>query len=105
MSWLNMGEMLQVNARKFPDKIALKDPSRALTFEELDLRTNSLANALLDLGLKRQDRFAALCHNHIEYMEIYIAAAKAGLVVVPISFRLVGKEIVYILDNSESKAF
>ncbi|MFQ5979346.1 MAG: AMP-binding protein [Candidatus Heimdallarchaeota archaeon] len=105
MSWLNMGEMLQVNARKFPDKIALKDPSRTLTFEGLDLRTNRLANALLDLGLKKQDRFAALCHNHIEYMEIYIAAAKAGLVVVPISFRLVGKEIVYILDNSESKVY
>lgn len=104
MSWLNMGEMLQVNARKYPDKMALKDTSRALTFEELDLRTNRLANALLDLGLKKQDRFAALCHNHLEYMEIYLAAAKAGLVVVPVSFRLVGKEIEYIIDNSESRA-
>lgn len=104
MAWLNMGEMLQVNARKYPDKLALKDAKRTVSFAELDLRTNRLANALLDLGLKKEDRFAALCHNHVEYMEIYLAAAKAGLVVVPVSFRLVGKEIEYIIDNSESKA-
>ncbi|MFX0117343.1 MAG: class I adenylate-forming enzyme family protein [Candidatus Hodarchaeota archaeon] len=104
MSWLNMGEMLHVNAHKFPNKMALKDAKGEVTFQELDLRTNRLANALLNLGLNPQDRFAALCHNHIEYMEIYLAAAKAGLVVVPVSFRLVGKEIEYIIDNSESKA-
>ncbi len=104
MPWLNMGEMLQVNAQKCPEKIALKDTKREVTFSELDERTNRLANALSGLGLQKNDRFAVLCHNHIEYMEIYLAAAKAGFVVVPVSFRLVGKEIEFIIDNSDSKA-
>ena len=37
-------------------------------------------------------------------MEIYAAAAKAGLVVVPINFRLIGSEVQYIVENSEAKA-
>src|SRR5258708_19440056 len=37
-------------------------------------------------------------------MEIYAAVAKAGLVVVPINFRLVGSEVRYIVENSEAKA-
>jgi acyl-CoA synthetase (AMP-forming)/AMP-acid ligase II len=37
-------------------------------------------------------------------MEIYAAVAKAGLVVVPINFRLIGSEIRYIVENSEAKA-
>ena len=37
-------------------------------------------------------------------MEIYAAVAKAGLVIVPINFRLIGSEVRYIVENSEAKA-
>ena len=42
------------------------------------------------LGLKKGDRVAVLAYNAVEWVEIYIAAAKAGLVAVPLNFRLVG---------------
>ncbi len=49
-------------------------------------------------------RIAILAYNAVEWLEIYAATAKAGLVMVPINFRLVGSEIAYIVENSEAKA-
>jgi len=93
MSWLNMGEILKVNAIKFPHKMAVKSAERELSFKEYNERACRLANAWLEMGLKKGDRIAALFYNVIEYMEIYAAAAKAGVVTVPVNFRWMGPEI------------
>ena len=103
MTWLNMGEMIRVNATKYPDKLALKDARRHLSFREYDTRTNKLANGLLKSGLKKGDRLAIFSNNSLEYMEVYGAAAKAGIVVVPLNFRLHPDDLYYIVKNSGSK--
>ena len=56
------------------------------------------------MGLAKGDRVAILAYNCVEWLEIYVAIAKAGLVAVPINFRLVGPEIRYIVDDSEARA-
>ncbi len=105
MAWLNMGQILEVHARKLPNKVALKDwRGKRLTYQELDLRTNRLANGLLDLGLRNGDRVAVLLHNCAEFVEIYCAFAKVGLVAVPVNWRFIGREIEYVVNNSDSKA-
>ena len=43
--------------------------------------------------------------NSIEIVEIFLATAKTGLVIVPINFRLVGREVEYIVDNSMPRPF
>jgi len=103
-NWLNLGEMISVNAVKYPDTVCMKDAKRGYTYPEVDKRINKLANALLGLGLKKGDHVAVLLENCLEICEVYFAACRNGLVVVPINFRLVGKEIGYIVENSESKA-
>ncbi len=75
-----------------------------MTFKQWNARACKLANALLDLGLKKGDRVALLAYNRVEWMELYIALAKAGLVAVPINFRLVTPEIQYIAEHCEAKA-
>ena len=45
-----------------------------------------------------------LAYNCVEWMEIYAATAKAGLVVVPVNFRLLAPEIRYIVEDCEAKA-
>jgi len=102
MTWLNIGEKVRVNAAKYPDRLALKDARRSLTFKEYDERTNRLANGLIGFGLNKGDRIAVLSNNSIEFMEVYVAAAKAGIVVVPLNFRLHPDDIFYIIENSES---
>lgn len=104
MSLLTLAEAVAVNASLYPHKIGACDSSRALTYPQWDERASRLANALLGLGLVPGDRFAILAYNCVEWMEIYVAAAKAGLIAVPINFRLLGPEIRYIVENSESRA-
>src|SRR5439155_8971215 len=100
----HMGEVLRLNARLFPDKRGARDLSRVLTFAQWDERACRLANALLGLGLAKGDRFAVLAYNSLEWLEIYFAASKAGLICVPINFRLVGPEVRFIVENAGATA-
>jgi acyl-CoA synthetase (AMP-forming)/AMP-acid ligase II len=100
-----MGEVVSVNAHHYPDRLGARDLSRAMTFRQWDERARRLANALLGLGLYKGDRVAILAYNCVEWLEIYAATAKAGVVMVPINFRLLGSEIEFIVDNSEAQAF
>ena len=102
--WLNLAEMVKMNAKKFPNHIALKDKVRSFTYPELNSRVNKLAHSLLSLGLKKGDKFAVLLENSIEIVEAYLAAAKTGLVIAPVHFRFVGREILNLIDNSDAKA-
>ena len=101
---LNIGEVLTANARLFPKKIGVRDLERAMTFFQWNARSCRLANALLGLGLRKGDRVAVLAFNCLEWAEIYAATAKAGLVAVPVNFRLLGPEIRYIVENCEAAA-
>jgi fatty-acyl-CoA synthase len=101
---LTIGQVLTVHARLFPDRIGARDLERAMTFRQWNQRSCRLANALLGLGLAKGDRVAVLAYNRVEWAEIFAATAKAGLVAVPINFRLVGPEIRYIVENAEASA-
>ena len=102
--WMNLGQNLKVNAKKFPDTIALKDASRSFTYPELNRRVNRLAHSLLSLGLVKGDKVAVLLENSIEIVEVFLATAKTGLIIVPINFRLVSREVEYIVNNSDARA-
>ena len=101
---LSMGETLSVNAAIYPDKVGARDLRRSMTFRVWNQRSCRLANALLGLGLDKGDRVAVLAYNCVEWMEIYAATAKAGLIAVPINFRLLGEDILYILENCSARA-
>ena len=58
----------------------------------------------MGLGLSKGDRVCVLAYNCVEWLEIYAATALAGLVAVPINFRLVGPEIRYIVENCQAGA-
>jgi acyl-CoA synthetase (AMP-forming)/AMP-acid ligase II len=59
---------------------------------------------LLGVGLHKGDRVGVLAYNCVEWMELYVALARAGLIAVPINFRLVGSEIQYIVQHCEIRA-
>ncbi|MFW9989016.1 MAG: class I adenylate-forming enzyme family protein [Candidatus Odinarchaeota archaeon] len=101
--WLNIGEAVNVNAKKYPDKLALKDKRRQLSFIELNDRTNKLANGILKSGIKKGDKLAILSNNCIEFMELFVAAAKGGFIIVPLNFRLHPDEINFVISNSDAK--
>ena len=101
---LTVSEAIASHARLQPGKIGTRDSKRALTFADWDDRATRLANGLLGLGLKKGDRVVLLAYNCVEWMEIYVALARAGLVAVPVNFRLLAPEISYIISHSEARA-
>ena len=88
-----------------PGDIATVCGERSLTWAELNERANRVANGLLDMGLKKGDRVTILSFNCNEMIELFTGLNKAGLVIVNMNFRNVGKEISYQVNNSDSKAF
>ncbi len=103
--WMNLGQMLCLNAAKYPDTVCLMDARRSYTFPETNARVNRLASAFIEMGLVKGDRVCCLLENCIEFVEVYLAAAKIGLVVNPINFRLVAPEVRYIANHAEARAF
>jgi hypothetical protein len=87
-----------------PDTVALKDSERAFTYPELQPPGQPAGPQPDGLGLAKGDRVAVLLENSIEIVELYLATAKTGLVIVPINFRLVAPDVAYIVDNSDAKA-
>lgn len=102
---LTVAEIVAAQARLQPEKLAVRDSRRTLTFAQWDERATRLANALTSLGLVKGDRVALLAYNCIEWMELYVALARAGLIAVPVNFRLVASEIEYIATNCDARAF
>lgn len=98
------GQMLSAHARLRPDAVGAQDLERALTFDAWNRRAQRLANGILGMGLEKGDRVAVLSHNRLEWAEIYAACAKAGLVAVPINFRLSAPEAAYIINDSAAAA-
>jgi acyl-CoA synthetase (AMP-forming)/AMP-acid ligase II len=86
-----------------PDHRAVVDGDRVLTYAELEDRSNRLANGLLSLGLKRGDRVALLARNCLEYVEIELAAAKAGTILGALNWRLGDRELQHCINLVEPK--
>lgn len=85
-----------------PDKLAIVHGDRKFTWKEFDNRINKLANAFLDLGVKKGEKIAIALYNSPEWMECYYAADKIGAVPTNLCPRYVPSEIKYVLDNSEA---
>lgn len=100
-----LGDIPRKGARIRSHKEALVFEGARYTYGQFESRVNRLANALLGLNCRKNDRIAVLSDNSHKFLEIYFAAAKAGLVVVPINFRLAKKEVVQIVADSEPTVF
>lgn len=97
----NLGEITAVWARRSPGRVALRDlAGTELTYRDLDQRANQLARGLLATGLSPGDRVATWMTDGFEYVEIYLACAKAGLVVCPVNERHTASEAAYLLEDS-----
>ncbi|HET7910951.1 MAG TPA: AMP-binding protein, partial [Pseudolabrys sp.] len=100
----HMGIVLGMHAHTFPDKIGARDLEREMTFRTWHERSCRLANALTGLGLAKGERVCVLAYNCVEWLEIYAATALAGLVAVPVNFRLLGHEIRHIVEDCDASA-
>lgn len=84
------------------DKTAVVYEDSRRTFQQVNRRSNRLAQALVRAGVKKGERVAVLLANCPEFIETDFALIKAGLVRLPLNPRLSAKECVYIVGNSKA---
>jgi len=96
-----IADMLARAVHLFGSRPALVDGEVRLTYAELNGRVQLLAAALQGLGLRHGKHAAILAHNSFRYMEAYLAASPAGIVLAPINTRLSPRETAFILNDGE----
>ncbi|MBV9250278.1 MAG: acyl-CoA synthetase [Acetobacteraceae bacterium] len=92
------------HARETPDKPALINSATgaALTFAELNERSNRLAQYLYAHGLRRGDNIALFMENNLRYMEIIWAALRSGLYITAVNRYLTTDEAAYIINDCDA---
>lgn len=90
-----------IHAQSTPGKIAyqMAGSGEAITYAELDRRSNQGAQLFRSLGLKTGDHIALLMENCLPFMEVCWAAQRSGLYYTAISRYLTPEEIAYIVRD------
>ena len=97
------GDFLRRSAERFAHRTAIKFEDRSFSYPEFNARVNRFANGLIDLGVRKGDRVSLFAHNSDTWIEAFLGGSRCGAVGIPVNFRLVGPELEYIVNFSESK--
>jgi len=102
----NIGDSLSTRAYLNPTKEAVYDvvAQRRLSFSELNSRANQACSGLQSLGINKGDRVALLAYNGHEFVESFFGPAKAGIVLMPLNWRLTPVELAFILKDGGARA-
>jgi acyl-CoA synthetase (AMP-forming)/AMP-acid ligase II len=100
----NFADLFELAADKVPERIAVIDDRRRITYRELEARANQVAHALRALGIGAGDHVGILATNSIEWIESMLAVYKLRARVVNVNFRYVEEELRYLFDNSDMVA-
>lgn len=96
---LTIGDIVREHRRSYPDRVAVVDGDRRLTWPELDDRVNRLCDALRAGGFGPGDRILWLGQNSFRILEALCAAAKLGGVCCPVNWRQSAQELAFVIDD------
>jgi fatty-acyl-CoA synthase len=100
-----VSDFLQRAVHLYPDRDAIVSGDLRFTYREFNDRVNRLANALRDLGVQKGDRIALLSPNSHQFLECFYGVTAIGAVLVPLNFRLVADDFVYIINHADCSVF
>src|SRR5688572_18137416 len=103
-----LGDLFDLSLRGRADAVGLVHEGadgtlNELTFGELRERADRLATALRHRGLVPGDRVAVYLANRVEFVDVFLACVRAGLVLVPINILYREREIAHIVADSEPR--
>lgn len=103
MAELTLADIARATANTRPDHIALVFGDKTTSVHKLDARANQVANGLLGLGVTDQERVSILDHSSDQFYEVWLGAARAGLVLAPLNSRLSAPEVVQVINDCHSR--
>lgn len=102
---MNLPFYLEMNASKFPEKVALITEDNTYDYHDINQAANKIGYGLQQAGMKRGDHIVIDMPNGYEFVVTYFGVLKLGAVVTPINTKLTTEEINYILHDSNASAF
>jgi fatty-acyl-CoA synthase len=103
MAWI-FADTWEAIAASQPERPALIQGDRVITWAEFDARADALAADFIAAGLDHQAKVAAFLFNGPEYLETYFAAFKGGFAPVNTNYRYGPEELFYLFDNADAQA-
>ncbi len=100
---MNLIELFAPTFRQRANVVALEWACQEYTFHDLDVRAGRMAAVLSARGLSAGDRLAIFLSNRIEYIDLFLAATRLGIIVVPINILYREREAGHILRDSQPK--
>jgi fatty-acyl-CoA synthase len=98
-----VGYITRKRADMHPDKTAIIFEDQPITYKELNDGVNRCAHLFWRKGIRKGDRVAVVLLNCVEFLEAYFAAAKLGVIFVPLNWRLAQPELKYQLNDSGAR--
>lgn len=98
-----LGDLPTVHGARTPDRVAMLYEGRETTYGLLDRKSNQVAQALRAEGLRPGERIAYLDRNSDSFFVVLFGAAKAGVTLVPVNFRLAPAEVAFILEDCQAR--
>jgi acyl-CoA synthetase (AMP-forming)/AMP-acid ligase II len=100
---INVGDSLTRTAVSRPDQLAVVDGDRRLTYRAFNAYVNRLAHGLAGLGYARGAALAIASGNSADFLAVYYACAKLGVVCVPVNLGWRPDEVAYVLGHSQAR--
>jgi malonyl-CoA/methylmalonyl-CoA synthetase len=101
---MNLNHLFDRSFRSRPNQVALEVNGAAFTFAQIDDRANCMAALLQARGLVCGDRLCVYLSNCLEYIDLYLACIRLGVILVPINILYREREIQHILADADPKA-
>lgn len=98
----NLGYLFDAPLALAPSHPALLEDDRVVAYEELDARTNRMANALRELGVHEGARVALMFGNDFRFIESFLAPMRLGAVTVPLNTRMGDDALAYVLEDADA---
>ncbi|MBY8987669.1 MAG: AMP-binding protein, partial [Candidatus Lokiarchaeota archaeon] len=77
---MNLRELVENQAKKYKDKIFLYWKDTTISYQELNILTNKVANFLYDLGIRKGDKVSVYLPNMPEFVYLYLGIPKIGAI-------------------------
>ncbi len=98
----SLAKIIDRVATKYPKNEAIVSGKQRIDYETLMDRVNSIANAMLKMGIKKGDKVAIWMSNVPEWVYAHYACVKIGAPMIPLNTRYRTHEVEYILRQSDS---
>jgi len=100
---LSVIDLFRAHAKTKPEALAIKDDGRLLTYAELDVRSNCVANQLVQRGLQFEDPVAVFLPASCEFLVAIFGVLKAGGSYLPLDVDTPAKRLEFLLVDSGSR--